>query len=319
MKILITGSEGLIGSNLRVALMGLGQDVFGIDIKHPLDHVDYGDILDTGRLFSQINQVDGIVHLAAISRVVAGERNPQLCWKTNVEGTRNIVHAALSSEKKPWVIYASSREVYGEQKELPVQETAPLHPVNIYGESKLKGEKIILKAQQKGLKSAIVRLSNVYGTTHDHFDRVVPAFCRAAVDGTPIQVEGSGNLFDFTHVEDVVQGITSLIRLLTNHEQSPPPIHLASGIGTTLGRLAEVARNSSLLPVRIIERPSRTFDVCQFYGDPKRAKELLNWQASITIEEGMRRLINQFRIHHISSEELIYENFESHSRLSAPV
>ncbi len=294
MKILVTGSKGLIGSALEHALKQLRIEVLGFDIKHP---ESYGDILDMSLLTPKVNQVDGIVHLAAVSRVIDGERNPQLCWKTNVEGTQNVTEAALASEKKPWIIYASSREVYGEQDTLPVKESAVCRPLNIYGESKWEAEKIVGEASQKGLITSVVRFSNVYGSIHDHIDRVVPAFCRAAALGSSIQIEGRDSLFDFTYIEDVVQGLLALINLLNQTEESLAPIHLTRGVGVSLEEIAHIAQTASSFPLSIVEKPPRSFDVSNFYGDPARAKNILNWQAAVSVEEGMKRLINQFRLH----------------------
>ena len=300
MKILITGSKGLIGSALKLTLQSLQIDVVEFDISSSRD------ILDANLLFSEMEQVDGVVHLAAVSRVIDGEKKPKLCWKTNVEGTRNVAEAALASPKQPWVIYASSREVYGEQKELPVKESVALRPMNIYGESKLEAENRIALAQEKGLTAAIVRFSNVFGSVHDHPDRVVPAFCRAAAEGSDLRVDGSNNMFDFTYLEDVVQGVISLIRLLMRTKESLPPIHLTSGTGATLGEIAQIAREASYYPISIIEKPSRSFDVSRFYGDAARAKTILNWKARVPVEEGMQRLINQYRIffHSLQGEEI---------------
>ncbi|MBP7074728.1 MAG: NAD(P)-dependent oxidoreductase [Rhabdochlamydiaceae bacterium] len=300
MKILITGSKGLIGSSLARSLANIGIEVLGLDLKYDQEDPNFGDILDGDDVFSKVSQVDGIVHLAAVSRVIDGEKKPQLCWKTNVEGTENIVQASAQSEKEPWIIYASSREVYGEQKELPVKESTPLKPVNIYGESKFAAEKKIEEAQQRGLVATIVRFSNVYGSIHDHPDRVIPAFCRASALGTTIRVDGRENSFDFTYLDDVVQGLISLILLISARKTSFYPIHFTRGIGVTLEQVAAIAQRASEFPISIVEGPSRSFDVSCFYGDPSRAKELLGWDACVSIEEGMIRLIHQFRLHFLS-------------------
>ncbi len=296
MRILITGSKGLIGSALKQALQLLNIEVIGIDIRVDEQEAEYGNILNKNDLLPLASLVDGIVHLAAVSRVIDGEKNPELCWATNVVGTRNIVDAALLSRKKPWVLYASSREVYGQPRSFPVSELAPLTPVNIYGKSKRAAEQIIEQADARGLKAAIVRFSNVFGSVHDHVDRVIPAFCRAAAEGSNIRVDGNDNLFDFTYLEDVIQGILSLMHLLSQNESSPPPIHLVSGIPTSLGQIARIAQKTSHFPLHILEGVPRSFDVSRFWGDTSRAQEMLNWKACVTVEEGMHRLINQYRI-----------------------
>jgi len=300
MKILITGSKGLIGSALKFCLEKVGINVLGMDIKYDVEEPDYGDILDAAAVFSKISVVDGIVHLAAVSRVIDGERMPKRCWNTNVDGTRNIIEAAASCDRKPWLIYASSREVYGEPAELPVKEFFPLKPVNIYGESKVEAEKIVEQAGQKGLATAIVRLSNVYGSIHDYPDRVIPAFCRAAADGTNIRVDGKENSFDFTYLDDVVNGLVSLIQIISTHKESINPIHLTRGVSSSLEEISAIAQRACKVPISIIEEPSRSFDVSRFFGDPSRAREILKWQACVSIEEGMHRLIHQFLLHSIN-------------------
>ncbi|MBF5059642.1 NAD-dependent epimerase/dehydratase family protein [Candidatus Neptunochlamydia vexilliferae] len=296
MRILITGSKGLIGTALKNSLRFMGLEVVGIDNEFDPHHPEHGDILDSSSLFSKVKGIDGIVHLAAISRVIFGEKNPELCWKTNVEGTRNIIEAALSTPRKPWMIYASSREVYGEQETLPVPESATLRPVNIYGESKVEAEKIVEQAKKKGLKGTIVRFSNVYGSVLDHHNRVIPAFCRAAATGHDIIVEGKDNLFDFTYLEDVIQGVLSLINLLSTQD-APPPIHFTTGKTSSLGEVAEIAKEASLKPLNILEGTPRSFDVSRFRGETSRAKKLLNWRACVDIKEGMQRLIHQYSLY----------------------
>jgi nucleoside-diphosphate-sugar epimerase len=89
-RILITGSEGLIGKALRLELEKLGMAVHGLDLLGL--GLERGDVLDASAVDISINDCDGVIHLAATSRVV-GEQNPELCWKTNVEGLRNVLNS----------------------------------------------------------------------------------------------------------------------------------------------------------------------------------------------------------------------------------
>lgn len=296
MQFLITGSKGLIGSALKQVLKHLEFDVLGMDIRESASSLDHGDLLNRENVFSKVSQVNGVIHLAAISRVIDGEKNPSLCWDTNFKGTQNVIDAALASKKNPWIIYASSREVYGQQKECPVKESCSLAPVNIYGRSKAAAEDLVTQANQKGLQTAILRFSNVFGSVHDHSDRVVPAFCRAAAEGKTIRVDGEKHIFDFTYLEDVIQGILSLIRLLGTKNESVSPIHLTRGVPVTLGEIARIAQKASYYPIKVVPGPVRSFDVSSFWGDTQRAAEILNWKAMVSIEEGMHRLINQYRL-----------------------
>ena len=109
-----------------------------------------------------------------------------------VVGTENVITAALAAPRRPWLLTASSREVYGEPAHIPVVENDTIAPVNVYGRSKMACEEVMLAGRQEGLRGAILRLANVYGSIHDHPDRVIPAFCRAAALGAPMRVEGAG-------------------------------------------------------------------------------------------------------------------------------
>lgn len=292
-RILITGSEGLIGRVLRERLDQHGVETRGFDLQGR--GAERGDITDRAALSAALQGVGGVVHLAAVSRVIWGERDPIRCQRVNGEGTRDVLETALQASGRPWVVIASSREVYGSPSRLPVREDAPLEPINIYARAKVDGERAALRAAEAGLKVGILRFSNVYGRTSDHADRVIPAFARAAAFGGSIRVEGSGHLFDFTHVDDVTEGI--LRALLLRHEErraALPALHLVSGSGTTLGQLAALTQAATLKEVTRLEAPPRSFDVPRFVGDPNRAASLLGWRATTPLSAGFARLVGGF-------------------------
>lgn len=293
-RVVITGSEGLVGRSLRSALAGCGVAVAGLDVLGAGG--EKGDVQDAGRVAAALAGCHGVVHLAAVSRVVWGERDPERCRDTNVGGVRNVIEAAERQPHPPWLIFASSREVYGQPERLPAAEDAPLRPVNVYGRSKVEGERMVREAQRRGLRAATVRLSNVYGATEDHVDRVVPAFARAAVLGSPLRVDGAGHTFDFTHIDDTTRGIVALAGLLANGQAAPPPIQLLTGRPTSLGELAALAvhvAGGERSPVR--PAPPRPYDVSHFYGSPARARKLLGWAPRVGLREGLERLIGDFR------------------------
>lgn len=287
-KILLTGSEGLIGTNLTPELLNLGYEIIPFDLKTK------NNICDTKKLEPLIKQCDGVIHLAAVSRVVWGENDPDLCWRTNALASRDLIELALKQSPKPWVLLASSREVYGEQPSLPVFDSTPVNPVNIYGRSKVEMEKAGLSARKLGLTVAIIRLANVYGSINDHHDRVLPAFCKAAVLGEPLRVDGLENTFDFTHIKDTTEGILKVVEKLESGVVDLPPMHLLPGIPTTLQNAAKLAIEASNSSSIIQEAPSRNYDVSKFYGAPKNAKNLLDWEARISPQEGIKMLVKQF-------------------------
>lgn len=292
-KILVTGSHGLIGRALGPAVCRLGLHVVPFDIRAT------GRVRGDIRIAASVREAGrgcvGIVHLAAVSRVLWGERDPERCRLTNVDGTRVVIEHARSSRSNPWILFASSREVYGRPARLPATEQTALAPVNIYGRSKLEAERLIDRARDDGLATAIVRLSNVYGCPADHPTRVVPAFARAAIAGQPLRVEGADHAFDFTHLDDTIRGLTRVIEALERGDDPLPPIHLTTGRPTTLGALARMAVHYANRRAPICDRPPRTFDVEQFVGNPTRAKQRLGWTASVSIEAGLARLVGDFR------------------------
>lgn len=288
--ILATGSRGLIGSALSRRLEAHGHSVVRYDISDDPSN----DILDADRLRSAASSCTGIVHLAAVSRVIHGQRDPKRCRSVNVDGTRNVLAAAAQAGRlRPWVIYGSSREVYGQSERLPVQESAELRPMNVYARSKVDAEQLVLSStREEGLRASIVRFSSVYGSISDHRDRVVPAFAQRAAIGETLMVEGSHNVLDFTHVNDVTSGLLKMIELITEG-QIIPTIHLVSGQGTTLSELASLAiRHSGKGNIRIVG--PRSYDVSTFIGDPTLARCVLGWTASIPLAEGIGQLVASF-------------------------
>lgn len=292
-QILITGSSGLVGTALISLLSTRSVEVVGLDVA--AEGRAYGDVRDRERVERALVGVTGVIHLAAVSRVVWGEREPARCWTTNVEGLRNVLQAAAASRLRPWVIFASSREVYGQPHTLPASEESPLQPVNLYGRSKLEGERLVEAARHDGLRACTIRLSNVFGSTADHVDRVVPAFARAAAFGRMLRVDGAEHTFDFTHLDDVARGIVSLAELLGGSVTAPPPIHLVTGVPTTLEELARTAIRLAGTGSTIRFAPARDFDVARFFGCPDRARSLLGWQPHVPLEQGLTRLIRAFR------------------------
>jgi nucleoside-diphosphate-sugar epimerase len=162
--ILVTGSRGLIGSAIVSRLRDHGQKVRTFDVRDDVRH----DICDPAALAAALDGVDGVIHLAAISRVVWAQRYPALAWNTNVDAFANLVDLALAAPRRPWIVFASSREVYGEQATPSVDETAMLAPMNVYARSKVAGEELVARAVAEGLAANAVRFSSVYGARGLH-------------------------------------------------------------------------------------------------------------------------------------------------------
>jgi nucleoside-diphosphate-sugar epimerase len=318
-RILITGGAGFIGSNLAEQLMKGGNEVVLLDRKNNPQNIRYFedeleyvsmDVCDprgVGELL-QANGINGVVHLAAVSRVVWGEEQPEECHRTNVDGTANLLKAIRESGKRPWVIFGSSREVYGEPTEFPVKEDHKKAPMNLYGRTKLEGENMIRDFSAKnGSHSAILRFSNVYGNERDILDRVIPRFVLSGLKDQPIEIHGGGQFIDFTHINDTVEGIIRTIHMLEKKESDPSStggygngwcddFHLLPGKPFTLQQVAASITDHLETDVPIRYGEARNYDVERFHGDPKKAERKLGFKARIAPEIGIPMTIDRFRM-----------------------
>jgi UDP-glucose 4-epimerase len=298
--ILVTGSKGLVGKKLCAQLRAHAIEVIELDLVG--NGVEYGDVTNSYDVITRVARVTGIIHLAAVSRVVWGEQDPEKCWNVNVNGTANVINAALESPLKPWVLFVSSREVYGNVL-TPVIESAPYNPASVYGKTKVEGEKLALAAREKGLITGVVRLSNVYGSADDHFDRVIPAFVNAAIHNTPLCVEGGTSQYDFTHVNDAVDGIHQYAELLDTGVNAPI-LHFLTNTSTSLDALALKTIAALNSTSAIVSGTPRTYGAGKFLGDNRNAREVLNWEPKIALEQGIKILAQEF----YEKNQLLSEN-----------
>jgi UDP-glucose 4-epimerase len=281
-SVLVTGSEGLIGKELSRKLEEKKINVVGYDIKNGQD------ILDQESLEKIICDIDGVIHLAATSRVVAGYNDPYKAVVTNVIGTTNILDLIRRKNPSCWMIFGSSREVYGEYQRI-VKESDPQKPVNVYGASKSAGEYLSLcYGNNYNLRTFVVRFSNVYGGLNDHPDRVIPRFFIQALANTDITIYGGNQIFDFVHLSDAVDGLIKLIQKIINNEKLEyRTLHFVTGKSLSLVELSNkiIKLTNSKSIVKYF--PRREFDVDTFIGDPSVTMNALDWQPKISIDEGL--------------------------------
>jgi UDP-glucose 4-epimerase len=294
MKILITGGAGFIGSHLAEALINKGNEIIIVDdlirgkIKNFNDIEDRikflnGSITDFELMKKIISKVDIVFHLAAVSRVMPSIENPELCFKTNVQGTEIISRLCSIYNKK--LIFASSREVYGTAEYISVDEKHPLQAENPYGASKICGEKII-EAYSKcsGLKYAILRLANVYGARD--FERVVPIFIEKTLKNNELIVYGGEQILDFVYIKDVVEAFIKTIEGNGNIV-----VNIGSGNGTKVIDLAEIIKKITRSKSKVILKEKRKGEVERFIANIEKAEKILNWKPRTALEEGIRLLI----------------------------
>ena len=301
MKILITGSSGLIGSAIIPLLETDGHVIRRFDIRPPPSGNNTSfmaeDITDSRVRQNAIKDIDGIIHLAAVSRVLDAEQNPAKCFDINVKGTMSLLSDLAKLDNPPWVIYGSSREVYGSASIMPVSEEQSLKPMNIYAESKVASESLMRNYARLTDRPAIIfRFSNVYGSIHDHATRVIPAFVRASVTGNEIRIDGEDHTFDFTHVDDTARAVRATVEHIEDGRLAGiETMNVVSGKGTTLKQLANLVKSISSTDIPITRGKPRDFDVDHFIGDPSHLEDVLGIRCDTQLSTGIEHLINDFK------------------------
>lgn len=298
-KILITGALGFIGRTLLETLIdqNCGAELYGIDIKQFPDnaeklksaiHFENIDIRDEAKIKAYIrkNQFDGIVHLAAVSRVVDAEHDKKACIETNYKGTRYIAQA-VSELPSCWLIFGSSREVYGEQTQFPVSEDAELLPLNIYGFYKLEGERTV---RQYAKRHCILRFSNVYGNAYDIPDRVIPKFVHTALDGGELVLEGGNQIIDFTYIGDTVSSIIKCMKKLDTGDITQETIHILPGVENKITDIIDILRGMGL-QFTVRKNEPRSYDVQRFIGNPVHRKAVLGDVPFSDLRTGIGKLL----------------------------
>ncbi|MHA2288632.1 MAG: NAD-dependent epimerase/dehydratase family protein [Promethearchaeota archaeon] len=296
MKILITGSSGFIGSALKQIFEKQGIEFVSFDIKaDPLE-----DVRKFSAIKSKLSGVDGIVHLAAVSRVKTAHDNPLECINTNIGGLANVlesVRLAQSIHNTPWVIFASSREVYGEPTTLPVDESSTRKAINVYGVSKLFGEDLCKAySDNYGLKVRVLRFSNVYTGKKDHLGRVIPRFILQALNNEDLFIHGTGEeIFDFTYVTDTIQGVLGCIHEITQSSNLFDDFNLSTGIPISLKLLADTIIQKTHSKSKVEFSEPRSYDVNKFYANPKKARGKLGFSPKVTLDKGIELSIEELK------------------------
>ena len=213
MKILITGGTGFIGSHLTQFLKK-DNDITIYDVKKPIEKdVKFilGDILDEQKILQSFQDFDAIIHLAATVGVKNTETNPVLTLNTNILGTKNILEACKKHNIKK-MIFASSSEIYGEPRKVPIDETQTPIPITTYGISKLASEEYLKSyAKTCGFNYSILRFFNVVGPKQSS-RFVLPEFIKNALNNKPLVIHGNGlQIRAFCHIADICQGIEKSI------------------------------------------------------------------------------------------------------------
>jgi UDP-glucose 4-epimerase len=276
MRTLVTGGAGFLGSHLVDALAA-GDEVVVLDnlrrgslanLRSKDVMFIEGDIRDDAAVREAITGVEVVFHLAAQSNVIGAICDPDYSFTTNVVGTYNVLKAAAYAGVRR-LVFASSREVYGEPGSIPVAEDAPLSAKNVYGASKIAGEAYCRVWQNAtGLECQVLRFANVYGPRDR--DRVIPIWLERASRGEPLELYGGEQVIDFVWVGTAVQALISAVR-----SELGEPINVGSGMGVTLPHLAHLILEQTGSASKLNNLPARPAEVVRFVADVGRMQRVL--------------------------------------------
>lgn len=229
-KILITGGSGFIGQHLVKRFIESGEEVYVYDSQPPLisDKTIMGDIFDTEQLRAAVDRCDTIIHLVGLADAGVAQSEPAQSFKLNVESLQSILEACRLCGRKN-LIFPSSAAVYGITEDLPIKESFPLKPTNIYSWHKYLCEKLIRAYQDNfGLNFVILRLFNVYGGGNKG---VINLFAEKAQRGELIESFGPYQYRDFVYAGDVVEALhkAAMYEKATNRA-----VNIGSGEGTQI-------------------------------------------------------------------------------------
>lgn len=304
MKYLITGGTGFLGTALANALARQGHTVRAIDDESASDrarldpavHFTRGDVNDIPKLWSLLQGIDCVFHLAARVSVSESVLYPRDYNATNVGGTVSLIQAVRDAGVRR-IVFTSSGTVYGEQTEERVREDAIPNPGSPYAVSKLAAEHYVNTIGALwGIDTVILRIFNAYGPGQQlrpSHPPVVPAVLRQALGGGSIIVHGDGRQQrDFVYVDDVVNalmasGTASTVNRLIINVGSGVPTSINDVVGT-VGRVL----GKELTPLRVTAESGGVSRLC---ADLSRARERLGYVPQVSLEEGLRRTIEAFK------------------------
>lgn len=299
-KVVVTGGAGFIGANLVDALLQRGFEVHVIDNYaggkrddriNPKAFYHDLDIRDFRGIAPLIKGAKHVFHEAALPRVQFSIEYPQETFAVNVDGLVSVLKAAHEGEVER-VVYAASSSAYGDQARLPLSEDLPAIPKSPYGLQKYIGElSCRLWSEVYGLSSVSLRYFNVYGPKFDPegaYALVIGKFLQQKKLGNPLTITSDGTQTrDFTHVSDIVRA--NLLAAVSTNVGQGEVINIGAGRNVSVKALAAMIGGPSVhIPPRL--EPHDTL------ADTRKAKELLGWSPTVSLEEGIAELKNLMRI-----------------------
>jgi UDP-glucuronate decarboxylase len=302
---LITGGAGFIGSHLCERLVEAGQEVLCADNFHTGTKDNIRHLLGNKR-FELIRhdvwlplyvEVDRIFNLACPASPIHYQTDPVSTVKTAVLGAINML--GLAKRRRARILQASTSEVYGDPREHPQQESYwghvnPIGPRACYDEGKRCAETLFFDYhRQHDVDIRVVRIFNTYGPRmHPRDGRVVSNFIVQALAGEPLTLYGDGNQSrSFCYVDDLVEG---LMRMM-NQGTETGPINMGNPTEFTVRELADIVLRLTGSKSRIEHRPLPQDDPVRRQPDITKARQILEWEPKVTLEDGLKETIAYFK------------------------
>lgn len=304
-RILITGGAGFIGSHLSLRLVEQGHEVLSVDnfftgakenIRELLDN-NLFELLRHDVTFPLYVEVDEIYNLACPASPVHYQFDPVQTTKTSVHGAINML--GLAKRVKAKILQASTSEVYGDPTVHPQPEeywgnVNPLGTRACYDEGKRCAETLFFDYhRQHQLRIKVARIFNTYGPKmHPRDGRVVSNFIVQALHDDTITVFGDGGQTrSFCYVDDLVEG---LIRLMDTDDSVTGPVNLGNPVEFTIRQLAELVIEMTGSRSTIQQFPLPEDDPRQRQPDISRARDLLDWEPTVELRDGLKKTIEHF-------------------------
>ena len=295
MKYLVTGGAGFIGSHIVESLIRNGNEVRVLDdlstghydnLKKVSSEIEFveGDIRDPDICIDLAKGCDGIFHEAALVSVVDSIERPQDNHDINITGTMNILEAARIRNCKR-IVFASSAAIYGNNPELPKNETMLPEPLSPYGAAKIAGEHLLQAyAEQFGIECVALRYFNVYGPRQDPrsmYSGVISKFVDCAKNQVTPKIYGDGKQTrDFVYVDDVVQ---ANLKAMTVPTKAPfLRCNIGTGIATSLLEVVEALRGINETFTQPQFEPERPGDIRHSLADIACARDYLDFRPQKT-------------------------------------
>jgi len=310
MKILITGAAGFLGSHLAEKYVNENNVVYGVDnllngnlnnIRTLLHRKNFKFIHDDVRneeLYSRLpNDLDAVIHLAAQIHVDRSIVNPQETFEINVMGTMKILEYARMNDIEK-ILFASTSEVYGSAKYVPMNEDHPLAAEHPYGVSKIAADRLCYTYNETyDLGIDIIRCFNMYGPRQKDsgYGGVIAIFINRVLQNKPPIIYGNGTQSrDYLYITDAVSAYDLVLKSENNPGKNG--INFGTGSEQSVNKIAELIltyadKTKLLKAIHVDPRPT---EVQRLYADISRAKDLLGFTPKIGFEEGIRMLMDWY-------------------------